>query len=93
MTDLKTHIEKIKGYFVYIAGSAFEKSFTAVIAAAERCEAAEAELASLREDRERLDSGVIRLNHPPDVWGNRYTIHHGIDLRDAIDTARKEAAQ
>ncbi len=47
------------------------------------------ENAALREDKERLDSGMIRLRSD-NGWGMVWCIHKGMDLRAAIDAARKE---
>ena len=50
------------------------------------CQELERENAALREDKARLDSGTILLT----VGGER--VHHvAVDLRAAIDAARKEA--
>lgn len=47
------------------------------------------ENAALRKDKDRLDSGMIRLRAFSE-WGNGWCVHSGIDLRAAIDAARKE---
>lgn len=58
----------------------------AIAEAADRLAELERENAALRDDKERLDSGTILLI----VHGER--VHHvGVNLRDAIDAARKEA--
>lgn len=48
------------------------------------------ELIQLRADKERLDSGRIRLEFQvaEDVW--KVVDHYDLDLRAAIDAARKE---
>lgn len=52
----------------------------------------ETENAALREDKERLDSGMIRLRAFSE-WGNEWCIHTHLDLRAAIDAARAEEAK
>ena len=49
----------------------------------------ERENAALRKDKDRLDSGMIRLRAFSE-WGNGWCVHSGIDLRAAIDAARRE---
>lgn len=48
--------------------------------------------AELLEDKERLDSGMIRLRAFSE-WGNEWCIHTRLDLRAAIDSARAEEAK
>lgn len=42
----------------------------------------------LRSDHERIESGEILVNHPPDEWGKTKTHFKEVDLRRAIDDAR-----
>ena len=50
----------------------------------------ERENAELRRDRERLDSGRIKINGFDEFGEPCATVHNGIDLRAAIDAAMKE---
>jgi hypothetical protein len=52
----------------------------------------ERENAALLRDKERLDSRTIRIIHRDDLGNPSPCIHSGIDLRAAIDAARKEGA-
>lgn len=61
-------------------------------AAALRIRELERENAALREDKERLDSGMIRLRAFSE-WGNEWCIHTRLDLRAAVDAARAEEGQ
>ncbi len=61
----------------------------AIWEAADRLAELDAENAALRADKERLDSGMIRLRSD-NGWGMVWCIYKGMDLRAAIDAARKE---
>lgn len=51
------------------------------------------EIAGLRRDVERLDSGRIILSHRADEWGNERTEFCGVDLRKAIDAATADKSK
>lgn len=57
-----------------------------------RVEELRRENAALRKDKDRLDSGMIRLRAFSE-WGNGWCVHSGIDLRAAIDAARAKEGQ
>lgn len=57
----------------------------------EQCERLQAENAALREDKERLDFGQIRIREMDELGDFHWCIHKGLNLRAAIDAARKEA--
>jgi hypothetical protein len=48
-----------------------------------------AENANLREDKARLDSGIIRLVHRDEFGESSPCVHTALDLRAAIDQARQ----
>lgn len=48
------------------------------------------EIDALRADKKRLDSRTIRIIHRDDLGNPSPCIHAGIDLRAAIDAARRE---
>lgn len=66
-----------------------------VLRMVERAEAAEARVAELEADRERLDwleanaEETIRLHGGWDIWTHEGTEHEGDTLREAIDAARR----
>lgn len=62
-------------------------------AAARRIRELERENAALLEDKERLDFGQIRIRQMDELGDFYWCIHKGMNLRAAIDAARKEASK